>query len=323
VSGGKTAIAILARFGRVPILAALKAMDDVEVLEAETVDQLVSFIPKASVLAMTDPSAADGARIAAALRAPDNKVAWIQALSAGFDGLMRHDLPPSLAITAQGGAVGPPVAEHAIGMLLGLSRGLFEIGIRSRAQDWDRVLDPPIAALEGRTAAIIGFGNIGREVARRLRAFDMRIVAVSRGAPEDGLADDHMPLSDLHAALAQADTVIVTIALADGTRHLFDTAAFAACKPGALLINVARGEIVDQAALKEALDSGRLGGAAIDVTTPEPLPADDPLWQAPRLIVSPHTAGAGSPLAAKRIAGLLTENLRRFGAGEALLHRTR
>jgi phosphoglycerate dehydrogenase-like enzyme len=320
MSAGAT-IAVWARFGRQPILDRIERSEGVAAIVAEDVEALIGAIPQADALALTNPSRAEGARIAKALSSPDSRVRWIQALSAGFDGLLDQPLPAGLEVTGQAGAMAQPVAEHAIGLLLGMTRGLFEIGSRSRAKSWNRDFTPPLFALEGRSAAIIGFGSIGRAVARRLRAFEMRVIAVSRSAPPEGEADQFVPLAELHAALSEADVVLVTIALAPETRLLFDAAAFAACKPGAYFVNVARGEIVDQVALALALESGRLAGAALDVTSPEPLPPGDPLWDSPRLIVSPHVAGAGSPLAGKRIAAAFAENLARFSAGERLQNR--
>jgi phosphoglycerate dehydrogenase-like enzyme len=124
----------------------------------------------------------------------------------------------------------------------------------------------------------------------------------------------------LHAALAQADAVAVTIALTPETTHLLGEREFAACKPGALLVNVSRGPVLDQAALVRALHSAQIGGAAVDVSDPEPLPPDNPLWDAPNILISPHFAGSGSPRSVQRLAEGVTGNLRRLMAGEPLEH---
>ena len=151
--------------------------------------------------------------------------------------------------------------------------------------------------------AIVGYGQIGREIALRARPFGIRTIAVSRTRKSDDLLDESYTLSELDQALARADIVMLTIALTPETRHLFDRRRLAACKPGVVLINVARGGLVDQQALAAALASGQVGGAGLDVVDPEPLPASDPLWAAPNLIISPHFAGGGSvgqPAAAGR-----------------------
>jgi len=167
---------------------------------------------------------------------------------------------------------------------------------------------------------IVGYGHIGRELARRAKAFDMRVVTVSRSPRREDHVDEALPLSALHAALAQADAVVVAIALTPETTHLLGEREFAACKPGALLVNVARGPVLDQPALVRALHSGRIGAAGVDVSDPEPLPADDPLWNAPNALISPHFAGSGSPRSVQRLADGVASNLRRLMAGRELEH---
>ncbi len=314
-------IALYLRNPRPGLVKTLRQMPQIQLHEAESAAELIALAPKAQVFVINDPPAAEGLKIANALKQPDSAVRWVQILSAGVDGLMQHGVPEGVAITSQGGALAAPVAEHAVGLLLGLSRQLFEIGVRTRAGQWNRVFNPSIKAMEGGTVLIVGLGHIGREVARRLRAFDMHIIGVSRKGGPDAAADEMAALSELRSALPRADAIVICLALAPETRNLFDAAAFASCKRGALLVNVSRGEVVDQAALKAALESGLLGGAGIDVTFPEPLPAGDPLWQAPNLVVSPHTAGAGSARASQRVSQVMLDNLERFARGQALLHK--
>ena len=128
------------------------------------------------------------------------------------------------------------------------------------------------------------------------------------------------PMSDLRAVLPEADGVILAVPLTAGTRNLLSAAEFGLCKPGLWLVNVARGEVVDTAALAAALKDGRVGGAALDVTDPEPLPPDSGLWSCPNLLVTPHVGGVGVARAADRVAELVIENIARFRAGEALEH---
>src|SRR5690606_16792436 len=136
----------------------------------------------------------------------------------------------------------------------------------------------------------------------------------------DEFLDESHGMADLETVLGRADAVMVTIALTAETHHMFGERVIAACKPGALLVNVARGGLVDQTALAAALGSGQLGGAGLDVVDPEPLPASDPLWQVPNLIISPHFAGAGSPASQARLAAGAAANLQRLIAGEPLQH---
>jgi glyoxylate reductase len=163
------------------------------------------------------------------------------------------------------------------------------------------------AEVHGATIAIVGSGRIGQAVARRARGFDMRVLEVGR--------DD-----DLHAALREADIVSLHVPLSDATRHLIDDAALRQMKPTAILVNTARGPIVDQRALASALHEGRLGAAGLDVTDPEPLPADDPLLEAPNLTVVPHI-GSATHAARERMAALAVDNLLAALDGRPMPHR--
>ena len=170
------------------------------------------------------------------------------------------------------------------------------------------------------TVAVIGFGPIGREIGRLLRAFGAHVVAVTRRGRPDPQADEVQPVTNLPAVLARADAIVIAASYDESTHHLIGAREFALCKPNAVLVNIARGGIVDPRALESALRDGRIAGAGIDVTDPEPLPADDPLWDAPNLIITPHYAGACGPLAGERLADLISANLRRFMKGETLQH---
>jgi phosphoglycerate dehydrogenase-like enzyme len=302
------------------VLAALERTQGLDLLTAGEVADAVRMAADSDALIISDPRGDDGRALAAALRQPGCKVRWIQVLSAGYDGLAANGVPPGIVVTNQGGAVAPAVADHAMAMILAMARRIDEIAARSAAGIWDKAFSKPVFSLEDKTVAIVGFGNIGREVARRARGFGVTVLGLSRTAVVDPLADEMHPLSDLHQVLGRADIIVLCVASSARTRHIMDAAAFAAAKKGALFVNVTRGETVDQAALREALVSGQLGGAAIDVTEPEPLPPDDPLWAAPNLLISPHTAGGGSTGGGRRIAAVVVENLERFRAGRALIN---
>jgi phosphoglycerate dehydrogenase-like enzyme len=249
-------------------------------------------------------------------------VKWLHFISAGREGYEELGWPPGITVSYAGGGVSPAVAEHAMALVLGMGRRVPDMVTTIMARKaFDRTLIAPKArSLEGATLVIVGYGHIGRELARRAKPFGVRIVSVARTPRPDDLVDEALPLSQLHAALAQADVVVVAIALMPETTNLLGEAEFAACKKGALLVNVARGPVIDQVALKRALESGHLGGAGLDVTEPEPLPADDPLWNTPNLIISPHFAGSGSAHSVRRIAEGVTDNLRRLIAGQPLEH---
>jgi D-3-phosphoglycerate dehydrogenase len=162
-------------------------------------------------------------------------------------------------------------------------------------------------------------GSIGREVARKLRAFDARPIAVSRTGTSVPDIEDVFPRERIGEAMALADAVVICTSADGSSRHLIGAPELAAMRPHAYLVNIARGEIVDEAALAEAVRADRIGGAALDVTEVEPLPPDSPLWDCANVIVSPHVAGVGAQDYEQQRA-LFAANLERFRAGEPLLN---
>lgn len=308
------------KVARPPVQRALEAFGkDIDLVVCEDLAEVAPLVAQADALVLSDPRGAAGKDIAAALKQPGNKVRWVQMLTAGAAGLTTHGIPGDIVVTNQGGAVAPAVAEHGMAMILSMARGMLPICERSARHEWNKEFDPPLFSLEGKTLVIVGFGNIGAQLARRAAGFDMKIVGLSRSLASSPLAEIR-PMTAIDEELAKADVVAMCIASLPSTRHTMNAQRFAAVKPGALFINLTRGETVDQAALREALQSGRLSKAFLDVTDPEPLPADDPLWTAPNLFISPHTAGAGGTFTGKRVAAVVTDNLNRFMRGEKLLH---
>jgi len=212
------------------------------------------------------------------------------------------------------------MAEHVLAMMLALARGLdFYIPERMAAR-WTPQLPPParLLTLEGKTVLVVGLGGIGTEVARRASALGMRVVATrasGRGGPPFvsyvGLPDE------LGKLAGEADFIVNTVPLTPATTGIFNAAFFAAAKPGAYFINVGRGKSVVQADLVAALRSGRVAGAGLDVTDPEPLPPEDALWKFPNVIVTPHVSAESDMDSEVRFA-ILRENLRRYVAGERM-----
>jgi phosphoglycerate dehydrogenase-like enzyme len=261
------------------------------------------------------------ADVAVLMRKAGRRLRWIQLTTAGYDGFTFHGVPETVAVTNAGHSHAPMVAEHAVTLLAALTRRLHLFAEPQARHAFDRAIALPLATLEDSTVAILGYGGIGRETARRAKAFGARVVAVARSARQDEFADAVVPSDALHAVLAEADSLVVTAALTEETKGMIDASALAAMKPGGLLVNIARGAIVDTAALVEALMSGHLAGAGLDVSDPEPPPPDHSLWSCPNLIVTPHISGLGSPAVRRRIGALVMENLSRFVAGEELRHR--
>lgn len=199
-------------------------------------------------------------------------------------------------------------ADLTIALLLSVARRLPEAAAAVRAGGW-RTWEPRGwlgLELADATLAVIGPGRIGTAVAGRAEAFGMNVEMVGRA-------------DDLGAALARADVVTLHCPLTEATRHLVDAEAIESMRPGALLVNTARGGLVDQVALRAALHAGRLGGAGLDVTDPEPLAADDPLLDAPNLVVLPHV-GSATHRARERMADLAVDNLLAALAGAAMPH---
>jgi phosphoglycerate dehydrogenase-like enzyme len=247
------------------------------------------------------------------------RLRWVQVLSAGVDGLLFPELVESpVTLVSAKGAVGTHLADHAMGLLLALIRGIHT---SIRAQSWGAqgAIRAASWELEERTIGIVGLGGTGREFARRAAAFGARLIAVDPEpvARPEGVAE-LWRLDRFGELLEQSDVVVVCAPLTPETEGMFDRAAFRRMRRHALLINVTRGRIVDGEALLEALTTGLIGGAGLDVLPWEPLPDDHPLWSMENVIVTPHCAG-GSPLRISRSVDLFCENLRRDLAGEPLL----
>ncbi len=257
------------------------------------------------------------------LLAAGTALRWIQLPYAGAERCLRI---PAIAggqilVTNAQRVYGPEIAEHTMAMLLSFSRGLYRYRTAQDALRWERGLVPEdqLWELTGKTMFVVGLGGIGTEVARRAHALGMDVIATRASRREGpafvsyvGLADELMTLTP------RADVIVNAAPLTASTIDLFNAAFFAAMKPTAYFINVGRGRSVVTADLIEALEQGELAGAGLDVTEPEPLPADHPLWTAPNVIITPHVA-AGSDRRIERLWIVMRENLRRYVAGEAML----
>lgn len=240
---------------------------------------------------------------------------WIHTISAGVDHLLFPELRESEAIlTNASGVFNIPIAETVLAYMLAVVKRLPEFLAQQREHRWQKL---PLQELYGMTVGIVGLGDIGSEVARRCRAFGMRVLGMRRHPAPSDVADEVFPPERLHELLSQSDFVVLALPLTDETRGLIGREALAAMKPTAWLINIARGALVDEGALIEALREGRIGGACLDVFAEEPLPEDSPLWDMPNVIITPHNSWS-SPHIEEREIELFLENLRRYVAGEPL-----
>lgn len=231
---------------------------------------------------------------------------WIQLVSAGADHLLSLPaLRPGVVVTSARGIHANPIAGYVMMMLSALSMGLRSMMENQVGRIWK-----PWGwrDLEGRTLCQIGMGAIGREIARRARCAGMRVLGVSRsGASGVDDADACFPVSEMEEALRCADFVALAIPSTPETKALINGERIASMKPGACLVNVARGEALVEEDLIRALESGHLAGAALDVFSQEPLPADSPLWEAKNLIVTPHVSGLIRDYI-PRVCGIFVEN---------------
>ncbi len=248
-----------------------------------------------------------------ALRAP--KLAWLHSMSAGVDSPVFAGLVErGVRVSNSPGTSAGPIARTAMMYLLALTRRLPEM-MRAQANrewKWHRWDE-----LDGRRVGVLGWGPIGQEVARLAAEFGMEPVIFRRRAQ----GTEPYPvrsLADLATAVADLDAVAVALPLNDETRQIVSAEVIEAMAPHALFVNVGRGETVDQSALTAALADGRLAGAGLDVTDPEPLPADDPLWLLPNVIITPHNSGATGGTAERAVAMFL-DNLTRWSAEETLV----
>jgi phosphoglycerate dehydrogenase-like enzyme len=259
---------------------------------------------------------------------------WVQLHTAGVNHLLNTPLWNSdLTITTISGIHVPTIAEYVLMMMLALAHRLPRMLDYQTRGEWPsrrwRKFVPQ--ELRGATLGVLGYGSIGREIGRLARAFGMRVLGSRRGQasgpagyklPELSSDDEPDRLytpDQLTEMLPECDYVVLTVPYTSATHHLINREALRAMKPSTVLINVARGAVIDEAALVHALHTGLIGGAALDVFEQEPLPDDSPLWTMDNVILSPHVAGF-TPHYDDRATTLFAENLRRYLAGEPLLN---
>jgi phosphoglycerate dehydrogenase-like enzyme len=248
------------------------------------------------------------------------KLRFIQAIGAGTDQFPRDELKRrGIRLASARGVNARAVAEHAMALILALSRRLPEARDNQRAGVWRGMigdLSQREDELGGKTLLVVGLGDIGGRLARLAKAFDMRVVGMRRDPTAGrGAADSVHPMGDLKSLLPEADFVALTCPLTRETENLVDAAALGRMKPSAYLVNVARGRVVDEAALVEALTARRIAGAALDVTAEEPLAPDSPLWGMAHVLITPHTAGETRRYE-DNVIEILRDNLGRLWRGD-------
>jgi phosphoglycerate dehydrogenase-like enzyme len=252
------------------------------------------------------------------IRKKGRGVRWVQFISSGIELGWEMGLPEGVPVTNAAGVKGTVIGEHAMTMLLALARRVPDFVDARKRREWIRTrIHSQMWSAEGKTLVIVGMGSIGREVARKAKGFDLHVIGISRAGQAGGHFDEVLPRAELHRALARADAVVISMPSDADTYHFIGEDEFAMMKPGAFLVNVARGEIVDEAALIRALQARRIAGAALDVTDPEPPVDDSPLWTLDNVLISPHVSGGGST-GYERFRALFADNLARFQSGQPL-----
>jgi phosphoglycerate dehydrogenase-like enzyme len=240
---------------------------------------------------------------------------WMQSPGAGvehpaFGALIER----GIRLTNGSGLHAEPIAQYIFTYVLHWERQVARHQAQQAARQWNLLVSEDLTS---KTLGIVGLGGIGEAAARIGRAFGMRVIGMRRSPIESPFVDLHLPPEELHALLAQSDYVVLSLPLTDASRHLIGVAEFETMGADAVLINVARGGVVDEPALIEALRSGTIRGATLDVVATEPLPEESPLWSLPNCIITPHDAG-WSPRACERIAALFLDNLGRYVRGDPM-----
>lgn len=313
-------------------------------IQPETIERLRALSPELDVVDVTGDHSFDvetlsdrDVEIIVGSRAPSDlsrvpSLRWLQVRSAGVDHMAAD--PPwhkGLLVTNAKGVYAIPIAEYVSGMILRVHQPAAAWSADQTAHRWPPGEPPLISVIRGKTAVIAGYGSIGREVARQLSMMGMPIIAVKSrpemrhdpsfrvpgtGDPDGSIPDRIVGDADLLEAVRSADVLVVTMPLTDASRGIIGREVLAAMPATAWLINVSRGALVDEPALLEALRTGRLAGAVLDVFGQEPLPPDSPWWEAPNVIVTPHASG----VTLRFFDELVVENVRRYLGGEPLLN---
>ena len=299
-----------------PLKAVAPGVEIVPVADAE---ELAKQVGNADAIVGGDDTVCDPRVLAAA----GKRLRWVAIMSAGVEGCLgKPELGrPGLTVTNMRAVAGPVMAEHTLALMLALSRSLqVSIGRQATGEGWNRnFAGSQPQALDGKTLLVVGLGGIGTEVARRAHALGMKVIATRNSSKTGPDYVSYVGLPDeLPTLISQADVVVSSLPLVPATTNVFDAKMFARMKKNAFFINVGRGGSVVTDDLVAALNSGTIAGVGLDVTEPEPLPKDHPLWKAKNIIISPHMSALSDLGQVARLT-ILREQVRRFAAGDKLL----
>lgn len=282
---------------------------DLTVHRAESIDEAEALIANCEVLVTWWSNF-----VPDLLQAP--KLKWVHSLAAGVDGFF---LPPiksgEVLLTNSSGIHGLPMAEHVMAIMLAFSRGIFRYARQQKERRWERLR---LSELNGKTLGVIGMGSIGQEIAQHGAAFGMRVLGVKRNPGQQYPGVDRMvSMEGLDMVLKESDYVVLSVPLTPETDKMIGRRELELMKPDSILINVARGEVIDEAALIEALRENIIGGAGLDVFETEPLPESSPLWELENCLITPHCA-ALSPQYMARAVDLFCRNLEAYRNGQPM-----
>lgn len=289
--------------------------ESLEVVETKTAEEVLEHLSTADSL-VVNPSNWDD-RFLDGLEDGD----WVQATSTGYSAFPIDEFDErGVTFTNATGNFGTPVADHSFALILGLARNVPGYVLSQTEGGWDRTTSSDLIDLEDRRLTVVGMGDVGESVAQRGQAFDMTVYGTKQNpSAYDGcLPSDHvLPADELRTVIDGTDVLVLTVPLTEATHHLIDAETFDSLPETALLINVARGPVVDQAALIDALRNDKIAGAGLDVFDPEPLPESSPLWDFENVIVTPHVGGRTDRFV-DRFVELYVDNYDRRQAGKSM-----
>ena len=299
-------------------ISGLRALaPDVDFVETHTADDVAREIGDADSLSITNRVYL--ADMVKAVNENAKTLKWINFRTSGIDKALKHGgFLPGTVVTNATGLSAPTLSEHAFSLFMFLARNFRATEEASPRHDWIRDgVSPSVFSFAGRTMAILGMGQIGQSMARKAKAFEMKVIAVSRDYKPDDSVDEVFPRERVKEALAQADAVLISMPSIPETHGFMDADKLSAMKKSAYLVNIARGALVNEPDLIAACKSGQIAGAGLDVTVEEPTPADSPLWDVPNIVLTPHIGGVGDHTPDRQFARI-ARNIELYQAGKPL-----
>ncbi|MGZ8424627.1 MAG: D-2-hydroxyacid dehydrogenase [Candidatus Binatia bacterium] len=300
--------------------AFLRDFPEVEAAKAHSLESLAKALDGAEILHVYN--SAFTAEFARLVRDKGRVLKWLQFTTVGVEIGLREGLPEGVWVTNSGDVSQRVLASHAMALMLGVMRGFRRFDQLRARREWARhgmsshILDP-----DGARMVILGMGHIGQDIARKAKAFDMEVICVTRSpSPAVPEIDRVVSRERVNEVLPSADVVMVAMPLDSDTRGFLSAERIALMQETAILVNISRGKVVDEAALARALAEGRIMGAGLDALAEEPLPAGSPLWDLPNVLLTPHVGGHGGRQLWRRMSELIRDNTRHYLSGAPLKH---